>query len=1020
MPADAQARLHRLLQGLLSPVVLSALVLSACLGVTAVLWHSARVDAEQDAQADFDGRVRELVNNLDQRMQTYVQVLYGVQGLFASSLQVDRDEFQTYLTGQDLNRHFPGVHGVGYMQLIGPHQLAAHQAIVRRGGFPDYQVFPPGQRAWYAPIVYIEPFSGSNRRAFGYDAASEPRRRAALEQARDSGQPAMSARIRLVQEGGAPEQAGFLVVLPVYNHPQPTGTLAERRAAISGWVYAPFRVGDLMAGLGGPRAAALDVEIYDGDRINPDELMHDSAPNASHGLRFTRQQISIASHRWTLRIAMLPSAAPARSDKAQQIGGLGLALSGLLAWLTWLLARGRLRAREGQQRSSALAEELKEGQTTLLVLADSAQRSQAMLRSILDSTVDGILVDNLGGTVLNSNRRFRELWNVPEHLDWQSDGAVLMAHMCAQLRHPDCGLRLDEPAQMLLPGVQRGAPLAEEHEVLHLKDGRVIEKHTRGLQLGSEPARIWSFRDITERTRIEQREQTRRHVLELLATGAPLQTILESVVQGVEADHEDMLCSVLLLDEDGEHLLVGAAPSLPAFFNAAVHGKSIHSGLGACGQAILTRSRVIVEDIRSAPSWAEYRDLALQAGLGSCWSDPIVSTSGAVLGTFAIYHREARLPTLANIALIEQGARLAGIAIEQAQAAVALRAGEARFRSLYDHAPVALWEQDWSALRNALAELELSGVDDLAAYLQANPSQLRRLASLVRILDVNAAALEQVAAPPGRKDVSGLTLAQNFDAAALPNFARAVTALAQGQHFFACEGSFERLDGVARLNELTLLVMPGHTHSLDFVIVSTLDITERRRMDDELRVLATTDFLTGLPNRREFMGRLQEEEGRLQRDIGACAAVLLLDIDHFKRINDEHGHAAGDAVLRQLADLMREGQRKIDMLGRIGGEEFAILLPGTDLDAAAVFAERLRQRVEQTPMLLDDGHTLDITVSIGIAAMGGAAPGGNPALIRADQALYCAKRGGRNRVELMDAEADRPGHQVPAASGLKL
>jgi diguanylate cyclase (GGDEF)-like protein len=1019
MPSDIQARLRRLLQDLLAPGVLPALVLGGCLGVTAVLWHGAAADAEQDAQADFDGRVRELVNNLDQRMQTYVQVLYGVQGLFASSQQVDREEFQTYLAGQDLNRHFPGVHGVGYMQLVGAHQVEAHQAIVRRGGHPDYRVFPPGQRDWYSPIIYLEPFTDNNRLAFGFDPASEGRRRAALEQARDSGLPAMSASIKLVQEiAGTPEQSGFLIVLPVYNHPQPIATLAQRRAAINGWVYAPFRVGDLMAGLGGPRAAALDVEIYDGDAVAPEALMYDSAPQvkAGDGLRSTRQQISIASHRWTLRISMLP-APSARSDKAQQIAGFGAAISVLLAGLTWLLARGRRQARQGQERSHALAEELKEGQHALMVLADSAQRSQAMLRSILDSTVDGILVDDLKGAVLNSNRRFRELWNVPEQLDWQGDGAVLMAHMCAQLRHPECGLRLDEPAQLMLPGVQRGAALAEEHEVLLLKDGRVIEKHTRALQMGSEPARLWSFRDITERTSIEQREQARRHVLELLATGAPLQTILESVVLGVEAANEDMLCSILLLDESGEHLLVGAAPSLPAFFNAAVHGKSIHSGLGACGQAILTRSRVIVEDIRSAPSWAEYRDQALQVGLGSCWSDPIISTSGAVLGTFAIYHRDARLPSMANIALIEQGARVAGIAIEQAQAAVALRAGEARFRSLYDHAPVALWEQDWSAVRNALAEFESSGIDDLEAYLQANPSQLRRLASLVRILDVNAAALEQVAAPPGRKDLTELTLAQNFDAAAMPNFAQAVTALAQGRHFFACEGSFERLDGVARLNELTLLVMPGHTHSLDFVIVSTLDITERRRMDDELRVLATTDFLTGLPNRREFMRRLHEEEGRLQRDIGAGAAVLLLDIDHFKRINDEHGHAAGDAVLRQLAELMREGQRKIDMLGRIGGEEFAVLLPGTELDAAAVFAERLRLKVEQTPMVLDDGRSLAITVSIGIAAMGGKAPAGDPALIRADQALYCAKRGGRNRVELMDVEADRPGLQVPAASG---
>ena len=1004
MLARAPARLRRL-QDLLSPGILPVLVLTGCLGVTAVLWHGANVDAEHDVQADFDGRVRELVNNLDQRMQTYVQVLYGVQGLFASSQQVDRDEFRTYLTGQDLNRHFPGVHGVGFMQMVGKDQRAAHEAAVRRQGFPDYRITPDGERAWYAPIVYLEPFNDNNRRAFGYDTASETHRRSALEQARDSGQPAMSAKIRLVQEAGEPVQAGFLVVLPVFNHPQPIATLAQRRAAIRGWVYAPFRTGDLMAGLGGPRAAALDVEIYDGDAIEHDALMYDSVPDAGDHLRSTRQQISIANHRWTLRISLLPGGVPVRNDKAQQIAWSGFALSVLLAWLTWLLARGRVRAREGLQRSRALAAELKEGQNTLMVLADSAQRSQAMLRSILDSTIDGILVDNLKGSVLNSNRRFRELWNVPEYLDWQSDGAVLMNHMCGQLHHPDCGLQLEDAVQ------------EEQSEVLHLKDGRVIEKHTRGLLLGSEPARIWSFRDITERTHIEQREQTRRHVLELLATGAPLQTILESVVLGVEAANEDMLCSILLLDESGEHLLVGAAPSLPGFFNAAMHGKSICSGLGACGQAVLTRGRVIVEDIRSAPSWAEYRDLALQARLGSCWSDPIISTSGAVLGTFAIYHHEARLPSLANIALIEQGARLAGIAIEQAQAAVALRVGEARFRSLYDHAPVALWEQDWSAVRGALAELELSGIDDLATYLQANPSQLRRLASLVRIVDVNAAALEQVAAPHGRKDVGELTLAQNFDATAMPNFARAVTALAQGRHFFACEGSFERLDGVARLNELTLLVMPGHTHSLDFVIVSTLDITERRRMDDELRVFATTDFLTGLPNRREFMGRLEDEQGRLQRDIGACAAVLLLDIDHFKRINDEYGHAAGDTVLRQLAQLMRDSQRKIDMPGRVGGEEFAILLPGTDLAAAAVFAERLRQRVEQKPMLLEEGVTLHITVSIGVAVMGGKSAGGDPALSRADQALYCAKRGGRNRVELMDGEADRPGHQVPAASG---
>jgi len=131
----------------------------------------------------------------------------------------------------------------------------------------------------------------------------------------------------------------------------------------------------------------------------------------------------------------------------------------------------------------------------------------------------------------------------------------------------------------------------------------------------------------------------------------------------------------------------------------------------------------------------------------------------------------------------------------------------------------------------------------------------------------------------------------------------------------------------------------------------------------------------------------------------------------------------------QHGALLRDGQRKIDMLGRIGGEEFAVLLPGTGLDAAAVYAERLRLRVAEAAMRLDDAAgaaaavtvTVTVKVSIGIAALGGADSGGDVALRRADQALYCAKRGGRNRVELAEAgirvEADRPGVQVPAASG---
>ena len=986
----------RSIQDWLGPRFLSAAVLGACLGLTYAIWRSAEDDAQRQVAVDFDFRVRELVNGIVARMQSYIQVLDGVQGLYVSSDFVDRGEFRAYLSVQQIERHFPGIQGIGYMRLVPRAQRAAHIAAVRRDGFPDYSVQPDGERELYAPIVYLEPFSGSNLRAFGYDAFSEPVRRAALERARDTGLAAMTGKIRLVQEHGAQEQAGFLIALPLYDQHIPHASVEQRRRAILGWVYAPFRMGDLMAGLGDERWRLLGLQIHDGDTLDPASRMYGSADaDADAGARSARRSIDIAGQRWTALISARPGFEKGAADKPRLMAWTGLLLSLGLALLTWLLARSRADAKAALHRAGLLTQQLNLGQASVLAMAATAQRSQAVLRSILDATVDGILVDNLDGKILNSNRRFRELWNVPDALDWQADGAALFAYLESQLRQP-AGFAA-RPAQA--PQEHR-----ERRAVLPLKDGRVLEELTRSMQLGSERARLWSFRDITESSQAGQRERTRRHVLELLATGASLATALEGVVLGVEEGNPGMLCSILLLDEEGRRVLVGAAPSLPAFFSAALHGLPVEGAQGSCGNAIRSGQRVLADNLRVHPLWRPYRELAARAGLGACWSEPIRGGSGKILGAFAIYHRHPQRPSGAHLALIEEAAHLSGIAIEQGQAGIALRAGEARFRSLYDNAPVALWEQDWSAVRAALGEPDLSGVADLAAHLQAHPAQLRRLASLVRILDVNAAALAQVGAPgraPGRAHTQGdgaLSLAQNFDASALPAFARALAALAGGAHLFACESSFLRLDGVARQNELTLLVMPGHEHSLDFVIVSTLDITERKRMTDELLLLATTDFLTGLPNRRHFMARLDDEHARLQREIEDCAAVLMLDLDHFKTINDEHGHAIGDAVLRHVAALMLDGQRKIDTLGRVGGEEFAILLPGTDLAAATVFAERLRRRVADTPLHLD-GAAITVTVSIGIAAMAGTEAGYDAVLVRADKALYGAKRAGRNRVE---------------------
>ncbi len=182
-----------------------------------------------------------------------------------------------------------------------------------------------------------------------------------------------------------------------------------------------------------------------------------------------------------------------------------------------------------------------------------------------------------------------------------------------------------------------------------------------------------------------------------------------------------------------------------------------------------------------------------------------------------------------------------------------------------------------------------------------------------------------------------------------------------------------------------------------------VDITERKRMEEQLHALATTDSLTDLANRRQFLSSLNDEFVRAHRLYRQCSSVLMLDVDFFKRINDTHGHAVGDAVLKHFAQLMRHSLRKIDVAGRIGGEEFAIILPGADATAARTLAERLRGAVADTPLVLD-GEIIPLTVSIGVATIEMHDRDADSTLLRADEALYRAKENGRNRVEVAETE----------------
>ena len=176
------------------------------------------------------------------------------------------------------------------------------------------------------------------------------------------------------------------------------------------------------------------------------------------------------------------------------------------------------------------------------------------------------------------------------------------------------------------------------------------------------------------------------------------------------------------------------------------------------------------------------------------------------------------------------------------------------------------------------------------------------------------------------------------------------------------------------------------------------DITDRKRAELELRELAATDALTGLPNRRHFMARIAAELARLKRYGGQGSAVLMCDLDHFKHINDTWGHAIGDGVLQHFAGMLRARLRETDLAGRIGGEEFAIVLPDTDVEGARRFALDVQRRIAELPYL-SDGDLIPLTVSIGISLLQARDDDAELALNRSDRALYYAKQRGRNRIE---------------------
>ena len=500
-------RLHwppRALRRLHNPIT-AWVILALSLVLTTLAWFISDQAIQANAEQRFRFQTEDIVAAINKRLLTYETALRGGIGLFNASDAVTRQEWRQYVSDLRLQQSFPGIQGLGFSLMLRPDQRAAHQAAVRAEGFPNYQIHPEGDREAYSSILYLEPFDWRNQRAFGYDMFSEPVRRAAMERARDSGAPAISGRVTLVQETDEDVQFGFLMYIPLYRPGEPISTLAERRAALVGFVYSPFRVKDFLQGILGADQGQLHLQLFDGMTPSPDHLLFDNRPQPEPDYQRARASgqlsvlvpMAVTQHRWTLSLKTLPgflSGAEVAQPVIVAVGGVVIDVF-LFIIIASIGHQQRWTERQAQQLRAQLD--------------DSEARYGALFKS---AKAIMLLVDTESGAILEANPAAQRFYG----------------YDLVQLQQMHLSKLNQRPPEEIERNIQ--AALHQEQETFvvphRLANGEIrqVEVHSGPVRYGGKHALYSIIHDVTERERIATalRASERRYAVILAVTGEGL------------------------------------------------------------------------------------------------------------------------------------------------------------------------------------------------------------------------------------------------------------------------------------------------------------------------------------------------------------------------------------------------------------------------------------------------------------------------------------------------------------------
>jgi len=480
------------------------LVLAAGLLFTVVVSVRLGQVAEAEDRARFQTLVQDVHARIESRLESYTAILRAGAGLFSSSDSVKESEFRNFVKMLGIAEHYPGVQGMGFSMRITPEERAALIAAKRQEGVEDFRLWPESQRPEYHAIIYLEPQDQRNRSGLGFDMTTEPTRRAPMERARDTGQPAASGRVTLFTRVD-PEavQPGFIIYVPVYRKDQQAANENERRAALQGFVFSAFRAADFFRGIvSGASHENLEFKIYDGGDLTPEHLLHASTvaeapapPN--YQPRFTAStNMTVGGRPWTIAYSSRPA-----FDLVYTRSWIPYILPAgiLLSLLFFAVTRSQTRARNKAERSEA---ETRESEAKLRKTLEEQRRAEEAIREgeeryreLVENANDIVFTLDLQGNVTSINKAVESLTGFTQ--------AELLKMNMSEFLTPQS----TDTARLMTARKMAGEERTSYEVEVQTKDGRAItlEISSRLARHNGTPVGIQGVaRDITNRRHAEE------------------------------------------------------------------------------------------------------------------------------------------------------------------------------------------------------------------------------------------------------------------------------------------------------------------------------------------------------------------------------------------------------------------------------------------------------------------------------------------------------------------------------------